>query len=116
MHAHPDLGNRSEENRGIQVALDSRPIADVHPGLIDVDPPIHTHDVPARGVQFLEETCRSGAKVNHWNTGRTDSLHQSARVRSHIADIIVGSQRAYPAIENLNHARACGHLEDAERT
>ena len=108
------LGKRREQHGRIQVALDRGAIADVHPGLVDVDAPIDPHHVAAGGVQFAEKSSRAGAEVNHRNAGGADALDQRAGIRRDIADIIVGAERAHPAIEHLDGARAGGHLAERE--
>ena len=115
MHAHAQLGKRSEQHRRIQIALHRRPVADVHPGLVDVDAPVDAHHVAAGGVQLAEKARRAGAEVDHRNARRANALDQRARIRRHVANVIVRPQRAHPAIEHLNDARARGHLQHGER-
>src|SRR5207249_9810382 len=57
-NAHPQFRNRREQNRGIQVALHSRAIADIHPRLIDVDAPVDSHHVAAGSVQLDRKSTR----------------------------------------------------------
>src|ERR1051325_3346718 len=53
--AHLELGQRREQRYRIQIPLDGGTVADVHPGLVDVDTPVDAHYVAARGMQFTEE-------------------------------------------------------------
>jgi len=41
------FGERGEQRAGVEVALDGGAIADIHPGLVDVDAPVDTHHVAA---------------------------------------------------------------------
>src|SRR5260370_28051826 len=69
-----ELGQWREEDGGIEVALDRRAVADVHPGLVDVDPPIDAEHVAAGGMQLAEEPGGAGAEVNHRHAGRSNTL------------------------------------------
>src|SRR5258708_29620402 len=114
MDAHTKLRDGSEQHSGVEVSLHRGPIADIHPGLIDVDAPIDTHDISARGVQFAEESGGAGSEVDHWNAGGADTFDESARVRRDEPDIIIGAQGAYPAIEHLDDSRSGCDLKDGE--
>src|SRR5260370_19919190 len=59
-----ELGQWREEDGGIEVALDRRAVADVHPGLVDVDSPVDAEYVAAGGVKLAEESGGAGAEVN----------------------------------------------------
>jgi len=114
MHAHAQLGERRHQHRWIQVALHRGTIADIHPGLVDIDAPVDAHYVAAGRVQFLEEACRAGSEVDHGHARRANALDQRARIRRHVANIIVRAERADPAIEYLNDARARRDLQYRE--
>src|SRR5271165_5943963 len=107
---------RREQHRRVEIALDRGTIADVHPSLIDVNSPIDAHDVASGRVKFLEKTCCAGSKVNHGHSGGADALNQSPGIRRHETDVVVGAERADPAIEDLNGASAGGHLRNGEWT
>src|SRR5260370_25736951 len=69
-----ELGQWREEDGGIEVALDRRAVADVHPGLVDVDSPVDAEHVAAGGMQLAEEPGGAGAEVNHRHAGRSNTL------------------------------------------
>src|ERR1017187_8160163 len=96
------LGERGEEGDGVEVALDGGAVADVHPGLGDVDAPIDAHDVAAGGVEFAEEAAGAGAEVDNRDSGGADALDEGAAVGRGEADVIVGAEGADPAIEDLD--------------
>src|SRR6185437_13341978 len=100
------LRHGSEQGSRIEVSLNRRPIADVHPGLVDVGSPINPDDIAARGVQLFQKAADSGAKVNHGSGAGPDALNQRSRIRLDVADVVFGTQRAHPAIEYLNGAGA----------
>ena len=109
-----EFGKRREERHRIEIALNGGAVADVHPGLVDVDAPVDAHDVAAGGVQFLEKAGGAGAEVDHRDAGGADALDQGAGVGRGEADVIVGAERAHPAIEDLDGAGAGGHLQMRE--
>src|SRR6185437_318564 len=74
------LRHGSEQGSRIEVSLNRRPIADVHPGLVDVGSPINPDDIAARGVQLFQKAADSGAKVNHGSGAGPDALNQRYRI------------------------------------
>src|SRR5437763_16806447 len=50
-----ELGKRSEQRHRVEIALDRRPVTDVHPSLIDIRPPIDAHHADAGRVVLTEE-------------------------------------------------------------
>src|SRR3954471_15305333 len=83
------LRQRGKERHWIKIPLNRSSMADVHPRLVDIHPPIHPNDITTCGVQFTEKAAGSCAKVDHWNTKRTDSFNEGTRVRLDEADIIL---------------------------
>src|SRR3979411_784269 len=77
-------------------------------------PPAACSSPTKAALRGPQEARRAGAEVNHWNARRANSFDESAGIRSHIAHIIVGTQRADPAIEYLNRACSRSHLADRE--
>ena len=65
-------------------------------------------------MQFFEEAGGAGAEVDHRHTAGADALNQRARIGLHIAHIIIGAERAHPAIENLNGFGAATRLQAGE--
>src|SRR5205814_9815047 len=102
VYAHPDLRKWCEQYSRIEIALHSRAVADVHPSLVDIDAPIDAHHIAARCVQFAEESRTAGSKVNDRHACRPHTLNQGARIRGYESHVIVRTERAYPAIENLD--------------
>src|SRR6266849_8814838 len=49
-HSHLEFRERREQRHGVEVALYSRAVADVHPGLIDIDAPVHPHHITTGGM------------------------------------------------------------------
>src|SRR5258708_6541897 len=47
-----ELRHRREQDSWIEVALDRRAVADVHPGLVDIDAPIHSENIPTGRMQL----------------------------------------------------------------
>src|SRR5690242_2592939 len=82
MHAHAQHGKRREQHRRIQIPLHGRPVADVHPRLVDVHAPINAHHVAARGVQLAEKARGAGTEVDYRNAGRANTLEQRPRIGS----------------------------------
>src|SRR5581483_4608467 len=89
---------------------DGGAIADVHLCLIDIDAPIDTKNVAARGMQFAEKAAGSRSEVNNRNRRAADAFDERARVRLNIPDVIFRAQRANPTVEDLNGASARAHL------
>ena len=87
LHSSSGIGEKSAT--GIQIPLHRGTIADVHPGLIDVDAPVDPHDVASRRVQLAKEAGRAGAEVNHRHAGGADALDQGAGIRSDETYVIV---------------------------
>src|SRR3954453_14371113 len=103
VNTHFEFGKRCKQGGRIHVSLDSGAIADVHPGLVDIDAPVHAHDVPTRCMQFAEEAGSTGSKVDYRSPCGAYALDQCARVRRDEADIVIGSECAHPAIEYLDY-------------
>src|SRR5262249_13330328 len=82
------LGQRCKQSDGIEVALNRGPITDIGPGLIDIDPPINTHDVAARRMQFPKKSTDASSEMNGRNPVRADTLNQRPGIGLHIADVI----------------------------
>src|SRR5713101_5406462 len=61
-HAHLQFGQGCKQRHRVQIALDRRSVADVHPRLIDIDAPINTHHIAAGGVKLAEKTRSSRAE------------------------------------------------------
>jgi hypothetical protein len=74
------LRHRRKEHGGIEVALNRRTVADVHPGLVDVDAPVDADHVAASRMEFAEEAelcrCRSESRARRG----ADAFNQRARV------------------------------------
>ena len=96
MYPHPKFGQGRQKNRGVKVTLHSRPVADIHPCLVNIDPPIHTHHVAARRVQLAEKAGGACAEMDHGNTRRANTLDQRARVRCNESNVVIRTQCAYP--------------------
>ncbi len=100
-----------EKRDRIQIALNGGTVADVHPRLVDIDAPVDADDIAAGGVQFAEKSARTRTEVNNGNAGGANAFDQSARIGLNEADVIFGAERAHPAIEDLNGARAGADLQ-----
>jgi hypothetical protein len=99
-------GNGANRATGSRLPCHRRAIADVRPGLVDIDAPIHSHHVAAGRVQLAEEAGSARAEVNHRHAGGADALDEGARIGLHEAHVIVRPQRAHPTVEDLYAARA----------
>jgi hypothetical protein len=75
-HLRTKIGQRAKQRRRIEVTLDRSTITDVHPCLIDIDPPIDPHHITARGVQFAKESASTRSEVNYRHPGPANSLDQ----------------------------------------
>src|SRR6478609_7023975 len=67
-------------------------------------------------MQLAEESRSAGAEVDHGSTRGANALDQRARIGLDIAHIVARSQRAHPAIENLDGTRAGADLQAGEIT
>src|ERR1700684_3819019 len=45
VYADLELGHRSKEHHRVQIALNRRAVADIHPSLVDIEAPVNAHDV-----------------------------------------------------------------------
>src|SRR5215472_10380791 len=109
-HFGSQLGQRSKQRDRIEVALYGRTVADIHPGLVNVDAPVYTDYVTARGVQLAKETARPCSKVDDRHTGGSNPFNQSPGVGLNVADIVLRTQGSYPAVEDLHRPSAATHL------
>ena len=54
MHFRLQFRKRGKQGHRIEISLNGGPIADLQPSRIDIDPPVHSQNVTARGVQFVK--------------------------------------------------------------
>src|SRR5581483_10284932 len=88
------LRQGSEESGRIQVSLNCRAISDIHPGLIDVDTPIHSNHIAASGMQLPEKSTGTGSEMNDRHTRGTNLFDKRSRIRLNIAGIVLGAEGA----------------------
>ena len=89
-------------------------MADIVPGLVDVDTPVDADDITARGMKFAEKAASTGAEMNDRDAAGADTFDQCARIGLNIADVIFGAERAHPAVEDLNGASSGADLYAAK--
>ena len=80
LHLGAQFVDRREQRHRVQVALNGRAVADVHPSLVDIDAPVHAHHVAAGGVQFLKNP---DAPVPKWITGTPVERMRSISAREY---------------------------------
>src|SRR3954471_18391184 len=72
--------HRREQDRRIEISLDRRPVADIHPGLVDIDAPVDAEYVSAGGVKLAEKSGCARAEVDYRHARRADALDHGSGV------------------------------------
>src|SRR5262245_11430734 len=79
-HVQLQLREGCKQDGWIQIALDRRAVADVHPRLVDVDAPVNSEHIAAGCMQLAEKAGSAGAEVNYRHSGRADALDHGSRI------------------------------------
>src|SRR5512146_3512184 len=83
--------------------------AQSRPRLIQVDAPVKANDLSTCIGHELQQRARSRAEVDAWDvwqTGRAQAVEELAHVRLNEARVLTRTERADPAIEDLDGLRA----------
>src|SRR5581483_2197181 len=54
-----------EQRHRVEITLDCRAVADIHPGLVDIDAPVAAHHIASSSVQFAEKAGGASSEVDH---------------------------------------------------
>ena len=109
LRATADFARIGKKYGGIEIALDGAIVADRAPGVVQSHPPIDADHRAAGLAQQRQEGRIAGGEM-HQRHARRKALGDRARVRQHIAAVIVRTEATYPAIEKLHRLGAGGDL------
>src|SRR5438132_3844239 len=97
---------RRQQDRGVEVALDSTPDADPPPAFVEGHPPIQADQIGTGARYRLQQCGGASPEVDARDAQWLDRGKDGAGVRGNPGLVVVGGQRADPAVEQLNSARA----------
>ena len=101
---------RREDEGRVEVALD-RPIPDERDGGPQRRAPVDADHVGSRVTHQREQVGGADPEVDPRHAQRARAAQDLGGVRHHVPRVVVGGQRARPRVEQLDGARAGGHLD-----
>ena len=96
----------SEEHGGVEVALNAVMVANAGPRAVKGHTPIDAHQVAAYVGHEFKEGSRPGSEMNGGHSKLAKLLEDAAGVGHDVLLVLVGTEDADPAIEELHHLDA----------
>ena len=107
-----EFGSRGEQGCRIEIPLHGGVWPKLFPAPIERCAPVEANHVAAGVFHQRQKSRRVRAEVNHRNAGRAHFAQNQLRVRQNVFAVIVRTERAHPAIEELNRLRPGVYLRD----
>src|SRR6266508_4658619 len=111
---HP-IVSRAQESGRIEVPLDPHVLADRNPSAVQRDAPVDADHVAAGLPECVQEPRRSGPEVDRRDARLANSAEDLSGVRLRALTVVPRTQRARPAVEQLEGLRTRICLETKER-
>src|SRR5262245_34538196 len=96
---HP--GRWAKQQRGIEVALDAAPRADLRPRLVDRHTPVSPDDIATGVGEIAEDRGRSRPEMKGGDAG-ADRVEDAPRMRRRELEVVGGVESSHPRVEHLH--------------